>query len=208
MKKLLAIAIVLSGAANTASAETLGRLFEGTTLWDATKDPAVQSSEGQKPKVKPSKVARRKIASLPQTQKTVQTFVYSDDYSFSKNLKDVEANRSIASVPMKGRVISVRREIALTEATSKGVKQEFLINAGSRMGISKGTKLKVYRTVPVVDPFNGNKQHELKVDFATVEVVHVEEDVAVTQLVKLTEASKGSYIGLRGIIVGDFVSLN
>jgi hypothetical protein len=59
-----------------------------------------------------------------------------------------------------------------------------------------------------MDPYNSNKQHELKVNFATVEVVHVEEDVAVAQVVKMIDAKEGPYVGLRGVLVGDYVSAN
>lgn len=200
MKRLMQIALLGSLVTGAAHAEPLSQLFESSQLWDVGAKPAAASAKTKRSRVS----ASRNVASVvaPQTQ----TYVYGDDYSFAKNVK-TEVTRDLASVAMKGRVISVRREIPLTEASSKEVKQEFLINAGSRLGLAKGTKLKVYRNVPVVDPFNGNKQHELKVDFATVEVVHVEDDVAVTQLVKLTEAGKGSYVNLRGILVGDYVSV-
>lgn len=181
-----------------ARAESMSRLFASTQLWD---EGDVAPAVAKKKRVK--HVAKRDIASEPVA---AQTFVYPESYSFHANRAENAVDRDIASVAMKGRVIGVRRELALSESASKGIEQEYLINAGSRLGISEGTKLKVYRTLPVVDPYNGNKQLELKVDFATLEVVHVEDDVAVAQLVKITDAKKGPYVGLRGILVGDYVS--
>lgn len=202
--KLFAACLAASflASAPQARAEPLARLFESSRLWET---PA---------SVKPSKVAHakshkkniaRQIASEPVS--VVQTYVYGSDYSFAKSESKSSVERDIASIDIKGRVISVRREISLTDAESKGVEQEFVINAGSRAGLTKGTKLKVYRNLPVVDLFNGNKQLEMKVDFATVEVVHVEEDLAVAQLTKLATAAGSPYVGLRGVLVGDYVSL-
>jgi hypothetical protein len=181
-----------------AKAESIAKLFSSSQLWEDKK-----ALNAKPPKKRaPASPAKRDIATEP----VVQTYVYSDTYSFQSNRAEVSPDRDLASVPMKGRVIGVRRELALTEAASKGINQEFLINAGSRLGISEGSKLKVYRTLPVVDPYNGNKQHELKVDFATLKVIHVEDDVSVAQLEKLGDAKKGPYVGLRGILVGDYVS--
>ncbi len=179
-------------------AESISKLFSSSQLWDAELQPKVTKKKAAK------KTVKRDIASTAPV--VAQTYVYSENYSFQANRKEDAADRDLASVAMKGRIIGVRRELALTEAASKGIPQEYLINAGSRLGLSEGSKLKVYRTLPVVDPYNGNKQHELKVDFATLEVIHVEDDVSVAQLVKLGDVKKGPYVGLRGVLVGDYVS--
>lgn len=178
----------------------MAKLFESSRLWGAS--VAETKPRPRKTPKKPAPV--REVASeIP----VVQTYVYGDDYSFQKNQTTETASRDIASVNMKGRVIGVRREIGLTEQMAKNIPQEYVINAGARLGLSKGSKLTVYRTLPVVDPYNSNKQHELKVDFATIEVIHVEDDVAVAQMIKMVPATGGQYVGLRGILVGDYVAI-
>ncbi|HVJ63868.1 MAG TPA: FlgT C-terminal domain-containing protein [Bdellovibrionota bacterium] len=203
MKRLNAILMGLALAPLLVRAESMSTLFDASKLWE---EPVAAKPT---PRRKPARrrVAQRALAS-ESVVSTVQTFVYPEGYSFKKADAHAEIDRDPASVAMKGRVIGVRRELALTEAAAKGIDQEFVINAGSRLGLSKGSKLKVYRTLPVVDPYNGNKQLELKVDFAVLEVMHVEDDVAVAQLVSLTDAKKGPYVGLRGVLVGDYVAVN
>lgn len=202
MKHLaLGLCGIFAVSGSLARAESLSKLFDSSQLWEA---PAKPKAVVAKKKKKVEHQAVRAVASEPAVE---QTYVYADTYSFQKNSAENNPDRDIASVSMKGRVISVRREIALTEAAAKTINQEFVINAGARLGVSEGDKLKVYRNLPVVDPYNGNKQYELKVDFALVEIIHVEDDIAVAQLVKMTEPAKGAYVGLRGILVGDYIAV-
>ena len=205
MKRLNAIAMgfALALAPLSARAESMSTLFDASKLWE---EPAAPKPAPRRKKAR--RVVKRDLASEAVVPVAVQTFVYPEGYSFKKADAHAEIDRGPASVAMKGRVIGVRRELALTEAAAKGIDQEFVINAGSRLGLAKGSKLKVYRTLPVVDPYNGNKQLELKVDFAVLEVLHVEDDVAVAQLVSITDAKKGPYVGLRGVLVGDYVAVN
>jgi len=175
-------------------AESMSKLFESTQVIEEV--PVV------KKKVKKSK-PKRKIASKP---KVFTTYVYSSDHSFEKQMQDESKSRQPASLAFKGRVIGVRRELALSSRAAGQVPQEFVINTGSRLGIAKGSKLKVFRTMPIVDPYDSNKQYEIKVDFAILKVTHVEDNISLAKLEKVHDAKNNPYVGTRGVLVGDYVS--
>ncbi len=137
---------------------------------------------------------------------TVQ--VFSEKTSFENFVKSQqELKRRPAGLNLKFRVISVRRELALTEAESKLTPQDVIINGGVSEGLEEGMVLTVVRKVPIIDPFLDNRQLELEIKFATVKVIHSQDNLAVARVEKMESASKGAGVGVRGVLIGDFLSL-
>ena len=53
--------------------------------------------------------------------------------------------------------------------------------------------------------YRENKQRELEVELARLEVVHVQDDIAVARVSKLMPIDEGLSIGMRSVLIGDYV---
>ncbi len=118
--------------------------------------------------------------------------------------KDVAARRP-AGFTATARVISLRRELGLTRAEADAAPQDIILNAGFKEGISQGMVLKAARKVPVLDPYNDNQQNEITIQFASLKVMHVEDEVSIARIEQIDPIRSGMGIGVRGILVGDYV---
>lgn len=145
------------------------------------------------------------IVALATDNNSVQ--VFNETTSFESYVKSQqELKRKPAGLDLKFRVISVRRELALTEAEARKTPQDVIINGGEAEGLEKGMTLNVVRKVPVVDPFLDNRQMELEIKFATVKVIHSQANLAVARVESLEPAYSGVGVGVRGILIGDYLS--
>jgi len=135
------------------------------------------------------------------------TQTFAEDTSFENYVRDGERlSRAPASNLLKFRVIGVRRELALTEAEARRSQQDIVINGGQAEGLEEGMKLNVIRKVPIIDPYLENQQKELEIKFATVEVIHVQNGLAIARLDRIDAIQDGPGVGVRGVLIGDFLS--
>lgn len=134
--------------------------------------------------------------------------VFNETTSFESYVKQrQELARKPAGLSLKFRVISVRRELALTEAEASRTQQDVVINGGVAEGLSEGMILNVVRKVPVIDPFLDNRQLELEIKFATVKVIHTQENLAIARIENVEPGHSGAGVGVRGVLIGDYLAL-
>lgn len=133
--------------------------------------------------------------------------VFSESTSFENFVREGQRfkGRKPASLELKYRVISVRRELALTNAQANRTPQDIVINGGVEEGISEGMTLKVVRKVPVIDPFLDNRQRELEVQFATVKVIHSQPHLSVARVEEISTSQQSVGVGIRGVLIGDYL---
>lgn len=136
-----------------------------------------------------------------------RTQVFSETTSFEDMVRtgELAKERKPASLSLKFRVISVRRELALTEEEARKTPQDIVINGGLAEGVSKGMTLSVVRKVPVIDPFLNNKQKELEVEFARVKVIHSQENLSIARMEDMDSVHSGAGVGIRGVLIGDYI---
>jgi len=136
---------------------------------------------------------------------TTQTFA--EDTSFENLVREGQRiARAPAASDLKFRVIGVRRELGLTEVEANRSQQDIVINGGQTEGLEQGMMLNVVRKVPVIDPYLENQQKELEIKFATVKVIHVQDGLAIARLERISGIQEGPSVGVRGVLIGDFLS--
>ena len=133
--------------------------------------------------------------------------VFNETTSFETYVRSQQAlKRKPAGLDLKFRVISVKRELALTEAEALKTPQDVVSNGGAAEGLEKGMTLTVVRKVPVVDPFLDNRQMELEIKFATVKVIHSQDNLAVARVESVEPSYSGAGVGVRGVLIGDYLT--
>lgn len=152
-------------------------------------------------KVTKKKAKKRNIASL---SGHTEVLVFSEDTRFEEQLlKAEDLTRGLASQESLARVIGVRREVGLRN--NEEAPMNIILNGGSSQGIEQGQVLKVFRKIPVIDPYRENKQSEVEIEFANLRVVHTEKDVSIAKIENIQSLQKGLYVGTRSVLIGDFV---
>ncbi len=144
------------------------------------------------------------VARLANAENELQ--VFDENTSFEKILANKQMlERQIASMTVSARVIAVRRELGLTTKESNEAPQDIVLNSGTQNGITEGMELSVQRRIPVLDPYRDNQQTELEIEFATIKVVKVQNDLAIARLEKMQPIHSGLSLGTRAIMIGDYV---
>lgn len=151
---------------------------------------------------KPS--VKTKIVSVQAVEPELQ--VFTENTSFEQIVANRELmQRNPAAFSPKARVIAVRRDLPLSEEEGKSSPKDIVLNEGTSAGLSEGMNLKVFRRVTLLDPYKNNKQVVMNVEYGTLEIEHVESNMAIARLTKIDPISKGFAIGTRGVMIGDFV---
>jgi hypothetical protein len=147
------------------------------------------------------------ISNLARAEQDVQ--IFDEEMSFENYVREGEVlrGRSPASRQLKFRVLAVRRELGLTTAEMARAPQDIIINGGMAEGLSEGMVLNVVRKVAVIDPYLDNKQKELEVTFAKVKVVYAQDNLAVARLQNMDSIGEGLAVGVRGVLIGDYLSM-
>jgi len=65
--------------------------------------------------------------------------------------------------------------------------------------------LAVQRRIPVLDPYNGNEQNELEIEFARLRIVHAQNDLSIARVERMEPISDGLAVGTRAVLIGDYV---
>lgn len=147
------------------------------------------------------------LCSSAQAAQEFATQTFSEDTSFEHFVREGQRlSRGPASNDLKFRVIAVRRELGLTELEAKRAPQDVVINGGQAEGLEQGMMLSVVRKIPVIDPYLENQQKELEIKFATVKVIHVQDGLAVARVERMGLIQDSPSVGVRGVLIGDFLS--
>lgn len=147
------------------------------------------------------------ISTVINAQQDVQ--VFDENVSFENYVREAQSlkGRAPAALALKFRVVAVRRELGLTNAEMAMSPQDLIINGGSTEGLSKGMVLNVVRKVAIIDPYLDNQQKELEIPFAKVKVIHTQDNLAVARIQSIDSAYEGPGVGVRGVLIGDYLSL-
>ncbi len=150
-----------------------------------------------------SKKKKRGLASI-ENDSQLEVVVFSEETQFEDLLqKNEDLGRNLASQESLARVIGVRREIGLSDKDFSPL--NIVLNGGTSTGIEKGQILKVFRKLPVIDPYRENKQTEVEIEFGNLKVMHAEKETAIARVEAIEPSQVGLYVGLRSVLVGDFV---
>ena len=132
--------------------------------------------------------------------------VFNESTSFEQMVRTrKDSGRFPASAEVVGRVVGVRRELALTAKEAAEMPQDILVNAGAEAGVSEGQILAVKRRIPILDPYRDNQQREIEVEFAKIRIIHVDKEMSVARIEKIESSHTGVGVGTRAILSGDYV---
>jgi hypothetical protein len=132
--------------------------------------------------------------------------LHSESTSFEALVQQRQkVSRGPASAGGRFRVISVRRELGLTKRAADAAPIDIIINAGDEQGLDPGTVLRVFRKISVIDPYQDNLQREIDIPFAIVKIKHADSGIAVARVEKMDTIASGISLGVRGVLIGDYV---
>lgn len=103
-------------------------------------------------------------------------------------------------------IYSIVQNVPMGTPNEKVVKN-FYINMGENHGIKPGSTLDVNRSLSRIDPYDGNKRHYYKVKVGELEVLHVEENAAITSLKNMDDAKKKLLFEYKSFMIGDNVKV-
>lgn len=86
--------------------------------------------------------------------------------------------------------------------------KDFYVNMGSIHGLRKGTKLQVLRKAATYDVIGKRLFKDMTYPIATLKVIHVENNAAITRVDSLLPAEETPNAIPRAVIVGDLVRLD
>jgi hypothetical protein len=101
-------------------------------------------------------------------------------------------------------VYSVYRGLDLGNPGETPLK-DYFVNMGSAQGVREGMKLEVIRRVSTYDLASQKLYKDVSFPFATLKVIHVENNAAIARLDKLAPAEQTPTMSVRAIMVGDLV---
>ncbi len=183
----------------------MGVLFAGPSFAEiGSTDASGESKPVAQKKIKRAKRKASKKKPPSHAALDVQTFYESTTFEQLLEKRE-EMARNPASFAPSARIIGVRRELGLTRDEADASAQDFILNGGTSNGIDEGLTLKVARKIPILDPYKGNEQKEMNIEFATIKVIHAERDISVARLVKLEASEDRPGVGNRAVLVGDYV---
>ena len=88
------------------------------------------------------------------------------------------------------------------------IKKNFYVNMGSNQGLKEGTVLEVHRTVSNLNPYNNKSRINYSVKIGEIEVLHEQENAAITQLKDLAVGKNTPLFEINNLMIGDKVSVN
>lgn len=101
-------------------------------------------------------------------------------------------------------VYSVYRGLDLGNPGETPMK-DYFVNMGSAQGVHEGQSLDVVRRVSTYDLASQKLYKDVSFPFATLKVIHVENNAAIARLEKLIPAEKTPTMSVRAVMVGDLV---
>lgn len=97
---------------------------------------------------------------------------------------------------------------ALKMGDEKEVAQkDYYISIGSRQGVSRGAKVKVYRKISTHDLIAKKLQTDIEFPIAEIKIIHVDEEASVGRLVRMLPPDETPAGSPGAILVGDRIAL-
>jgi hypothetical protein len=88
------------------------------------------------------------------------------------------------------------------------LRRNYYVNIGANQGVTKGATLNVYRIISKSNPYDNKKRINYKIPIGQLEVIHSEEDSAVTNVKKLNMQIRDPIFEINNFMIGDNVSVN
>lgn len=103
-------------------------------------------------------------------------------------------------------IYSIAQDIPMGHDNEK-IEKNYYINMGQKQGLEKGTILDVYRIISRLDPYETKKRYNYKVKVGELEVLHTEDDSAITGLKNLESNTSDVYYEISNFMIGDHVGV-
>lgn len=103
-------------------------------------------------------------------------------------------------------IYSIAQDIPMGEENEK-IEKNYYINMGEKQGLERGTVLDVFRVISRLDPYETKKRYNYRVKVGELEVLHTEDDSAITHLKKLESKESDIYYEIPGFMIGDHVGV-
>ena len=88
------------------------------------------------------------------------------------------------------------------------IQKNYYVNMGTKQGLQQGTVLDVFRIISRLDPYETKKRYNYKVKIGELEVIHSEENSAITNLKDFNDSSKkGLFFDVQGLMIGDHIGV-
>lgn len=103
-------------------------------------------------------------------------------------------------------IYSIAQDIPMGEE-NEVVQKNYYINMGENQGLEKGTVLDVFRVISRLDPYETKKRYNYKVKIGELEVLHTEDDSAITNLKAIQTDKSNVFYEIPGFMIGDHVGV-
>ena len=87
------------------------------------------------------------------------------------------------------------------------INKNFYVNMGSKQGLSEGAILDVYRVISRLDTYETKKRYNHRVKIGELEVLHAEDNSAITGLKSVNPNSERTFFEVPGLMIGDHVGV-
>ena len=104
-------------------------------------------------------------------------------------------------------IYSIAQDISMGFENEE-VRKNFYVNMGRIQGLKRGTKLSVYRDITKSDPVDAQKRYAHTIKVGTLEVIHTEENSAITVYEGSEKTSDPIVLDGRTPMVGDTVNVD
>ena len=87
------------------------------------------------------------------------------------------------------------------------IKKNYFVNMGLNQGVKTGTILAVFRRIVKQDPYETKTRYSHKVKLGEVEVLHAENNTAITTVRNIESGSKMPMVEIEAPMIGDSVEV-
>ena len=103
-------------------------------------------------------------------------------------------------------IYSVVQDLPMGEE-NEVIKKNYYVNMGNNQGVKSGTVLDVFRVISRLDPYETKTRYNYKVKIGEVEVLHAEDDSAITSLKMINNGAKSPLFDIPALMIGDRVDV-
>lgn len=114
---------------------------------------------------------------------------------------------SISSFSRDHLIFSVAEDLPMG-FDNEVLRRNYYVNIGKNQGVTRGTTLNVYRVVSKANPYDNKKRINYQIPIGQLEVLHSEDDSAVTSLKKLYKEVRDPIFEINNFMIGDHVSVH
>jgi hypothetical protein len=90
---------------------------------------------------------------------------------------------------------------------NESINKNFYVNMGAKQGLAEGSVLDVYRVISRLDTYETKKRYTHRVKIGELEVLHAEENSAITGLKSFSPSNQRTFFEVPGLMIGDHVGV-